>query len=133
MTPRLVYFFTALALRQKEPEVAIESIQMIPRMRTAVGQSLKVMGLADLKRFDDIIYSIKNIMNSDRLPEKGFILSEAVSPHRIRVYHNKNVHTFSRLPKQPGKSRQLVMPSLKRNGKIFIKLSKKTTWFQMMI
>lgn len=60
------------------PEIAIESINMAPTTRSTLYQGLKLMGLAELKRFDDAFYLLKSSINSERLAGKAFVLREAV-------------------------------------------------------
>lgn len=81
---RSTCFFAALALNQNEPDVALECLSTMPRTRSALQQTLKLMCLASLKRLDDVIYSIKNVMNAEILPAKAFVLAEAVS---LTIYH----------------------------------------------
>lgn len=90
-TRRAISFFSALALKQNDPEVALESLTMIETpANSAVLLTIRLMALASLKRIDDILYIIRNIINRGRPIERAIVLSEAIEKIDAAVESSEN-------------------------------------------
>lgn len=91
LTRRAISFFSALALKQNDPEVALESLTLVDAPpNSAVLLSIRIMALASLKRIDDILYIIRNIINRGRPIERAIIIAEAVEKVDSAVEASEN-------------------------------------------